>query len=55
MNHGVTESSDAKVQVSAHGKVAEQQFAHQEIEDSGEAIDAPVALKVRMLVSNFVG
>jgi lactoylglutathione lyase len=55
VNHGVTESSDAKVQVSAHGKVAEQQFAHQEIEDSGEAIDAPVALKVRMLVSNFVG
>ena len=29
-------------------------FAREEIDDCGEAIDAPAALKVRMLVSHFV-
>jgi lactoylglutathione lyase len=55
VDQGVDGASDAKIRVSANGKVAEQRFAHQEIEDSGEAIDAPVAMKVRMLVSQFVG
>jgi hypothetical protein len=31
-----------------------QQFSREEIDDCGEAIDAPAALKVRMLVSHFI-
>ncbi len=35
-------------------KSADQLFERQEIDDSGQAIDAPAAMKVRLLVSQFV-
>jgi len=40
--------------VTAAGKTETQDFSREEIEDSGEAIDAPAAAKVRMLISHFV-
>jgi hypothetical protein len=40
--------------VTADGKEQSQDFAHEEILDSGDAVDAPVALKMRMLVSHFI-
>jgi hypothetical protein len=40
--------------VTVNGKTETQTFSREEIEDSGEAIDAPAAAKVRMLVSHFV-
>jgi hypothetical protein len=40
--------------VTVNGKTETQNFSREEIEDSGEAIDAPAAAKVRMLVSHFV-
>ncbi|MEP6885224.1 MAG: hypothetical protein ABJC66_10790 [Gammaproteobacteria bacterium] len=41
--------------INANGKEQGQAFTYSEIEDSGEAIDAPAATKVRMLVSHFLG
>jgi lactoylglutathione lyase len=49
-----SESVGADFTVTVDGEVQAQRFTYQEIEDCGEAIDAPVALKVRMLVSHFV-
>jgi hypothetical protein len=40
--------------VTSQGTMQSQQFSREEIDDCGEAIDAPAALKVRMLVSHFV-
>jgi phage head maturation protease len=40
--------------VTSQGQVQAQQFSREEIDDSGEAIDAPAAHKVRMVVSHFV-
>jgi hypothetical protein len=40
--------------VTGQGTVQSQQFSREEIDDCGEAIDAPAALKVRMLVSHFI-
>ena len=42
------------VSVTAKGKTATEQFTHEEILDSGEAVDASVSVKVRMLVSHFI-
>jgi hypothetical protein len=52
---GSAQPQDVEFAVSANGRTETQKFVREEIEDSGEAIDAPVALKVRMLVSHFVG
>ena len=48
------EPQDTEFVVTANGETQSQTFTSAEIEDSGEAIDAPVAVKVRMLVSHFV-
>lgn len=40
--------------ISSGGKTESQAFSHDEVIDSGEAIDAPAATKVRMLASHFV-
>jgi predicted enzyme related to lactoylglutathione lyase len=48
------EAAGADVTVTVDGEEQAQHFAYEEIEDCGEAIDAPVAVKVRMLVSHFV-
>jgi hypothetical protein len=48
------EPQDTEFVVTANGESQSQTFTSAEIEDSGEAIDAPVAVKVRMLVSHFV-
>ena len=40
--------------VSAAGKQGVQTFTREEIIDSGQAIDAPSAQKVRTLVSHFI-
>jgi hypothetical protein len=44
----------ASFEVVVGDKSESQAFSREEIEDSGEAIDAPVAMKVRLLVSHFV-
>ena len=44
----------ARFDVAVGGKRESQAFSREEIEDSGAAIDAPVAMKVRLLVSHFV-
>ena len=44
----------ARFDVVVGDKSESQAFSREEIEDSGEAIDAPVAMKVRLLVSHFV-
>jgi hypothetical protein len=44
----------ARFEVIVGDKTESQAFSREEIEDSGEAIDAPVAMKVRLLVSHFV-
>ena len=49
-----TEPRGATFKVTVDGKTEAQHFSWQEIDDCGEAIDAPAALKVRMLVSHFV-
>jgi hypothetical protein len=49
-----TDPSVLTITVTAKGKTATEHFTHEEILDSGEAVDAPVALKVRMLVSHFI-
>ncbi|HEY2465907.1 MAG TPA: hypothetical protein VGI32_17735 [Steroidobacteraceae bacterium] len=45
---------DASLSISANGKTQAATFSYDEVEDSGEAIDAPAAAKVRQLVSNFI-
>ena len=40
--------------ISSGGKTESQAFSRDEVLDSGEAIDAPAATKVRMLASHFV-
>lgn len=40
--------------ISSGGRTESQAFRRDEIIDSGEAIDAPAATKVRMLASHFV-
>jgi hypothetical protein len=42
------------IKVTANGKTAAQEFSHEEILDSGEAVDAPVSVKARMLVTHFL-
>jgi catechol 2,3-dioxygenase-like lactoylglutathione lyase family enzyme len=49
-----SESAGADITVTVDGEVQAQHFAYEEIQDCGEAIDAPVAVKVRTLVSHFV-
>jgi hypothetical protein len=49
-----TEPRDTQFSVTVDGKTESQMFARQEIEDSAQAIDAPSATRVRMLVSPFV-
>lgn len=49
-----TEPRAATISITANGKTQTETFSYGEIEDSGEAIDAPAAIKVRMLVSHFV-
>ncbi len=49
-----TESQDTQFSITVDGKTKIQVFTYQEIEDSAQAIDAPAATKVRMLVSPFV-
>ncbi len=48
------EPRSATISITANGKTQTETFTYCEIEDSGEAIDAPAAIKVRMLVSHFV-
>jgi hypothetical protein len=45
---------NANLSISANGKMQAAVFSCQEVTDSGEAIDAPIAAKVRRLVSNFI-
>ena len=45
---------DVEVSVSVNGATQMQKFTREEIEDSALAIDAPSAVKVRMLVGPFV-
>jgi hypothetical protein len=45
---------DVQVTVTVNGVVQVQSFTREEIEDSALAIDAPSAVKVRMLVGPFV-
>lgn len=55
VEHSVDRSTaSATFTVTANGKTEKASFAGGEIDDCGEAIDAPAALKVRMLVSHFV-
>ena len=49
-----TEPRGATFKVTLEGKTEAQHFGWDEVDDSGEAINAPAALKVRMLVSHFV-
>lgn len=44
-----------ELSISVNGKTQVQVFTYRELEDSSEAIDAPAALKVRLLVSHFIG
>ena len=45
---------DVILSVSSGAKSHSQAFSRDEVVDSGEAIDAPAATKVRMLASHFV-
>lgn len=47
-------AGDIEFSVTVADKVEKENFARQEIEDSALAIDAPAAVKVRMLVGPFV-
>lgn len=49
-----SDRKDAVFSVSANGKMESQRFTQAEIEDSGTAIDAPAAQKVRLLYAPFV-
>jgi ketopantoate reductase len=48
------QGEETQFSVTVDGKTEIQVFTRQEIEDSAQAIDAPAAIKVRMLVSPFV-
>lgn len=48
------ELQETQFSVTVDGRTEIQLFTRQEIEDSAQAIDAPAAIKVRMLVSPFV-
>jgi hypothetical protein len=43
-----------KVTIRVGDKTEQQAFETKEVDDCGQAIDAPAAFKVRMLVSHFV-
>ena len=45
---------DANLSISVNGKTQAAVFNYEQVTDSGEAIDAPTAAKVRGLVSNFI-
>jgi hypothetical protein len=49
-----SDRKDAVFSVSANGKMESQRFTRAEIEDSGTAINAPAAHKVRLLYAPFV-
>lgn len=49
-----TEPRSATISITVNGDTQTETFTYDEIEDSGEAIDAPAAIKVRMLISHFV-
>jgi hypothetical protein len=49
------EKQGATLSITVAGKLATQLFTYREIEDSGEAIDAPAAHKLRNLMSVFEG
>jgi hypothetical protein len=44
----------ATFSITVNGDTRTETFTYDEIEDSGVAIDAPAAVKVRMLISHFV-
>lgn len=48
------QKQDVILSISSDGKTQSQAFSRDEVVDSGEAIDAPAATKVRMLASHFV-
>jgi hypothetical protein len=56
VEHAVNQATPplATFTVTLDGRTENASFAGGEIDDCGEAIDAPAALKVRMLVSHFV-
>jgi hypothetical protein len=45
---------EANLSISANGKTETAVFSYDAVTDSGEAIDAPTAAKVRLLLSNFI-
>lgn len=51
---GTDHKQEVILSISSSGRTESQVFSRDEVLDSGEAIDAPAALKVRMLVSHFV-
>jgi hypothetical protein len=51
---GAEQKQEVILTISSGGKTESQVFSRDEVLDSGEAIDAPAALKVRMLASHFV-
>ena len=51
---GADHKQEVILSISSSGRTESQVFSRDEVLDSGEAIDAPAALKVRMLVSHFV-
>ena len=53
-DHAGAEERSVVFSVSAGGKQMAETFSREEIIDSGEAIDAPSAQKVRTLVSHFI-
>jgi hypothetical protein len=44
----------ATISITVNGDTQTETFTYDEIEDSGVAIDAPAAIKVRMMISHFV-
>ena len=54
VNEDNAERRAATISITANGDTQTETFTYDEIEDSGEAIDAPAAIKVRMLISHFV-
>lgn len=48
------QKKDVILSVSSGARTESQTFSRDEVLDSGEAIDAPAATKVRMLASHFV-
>jgi hypothetical protein len=54
VNEDKAQPRAATISITVNGDTQTEIFTYDEIEDSGEAIDAPAAIKVRMLVSHFV-